>query len=87
MSNPKAPRTVVEFMDHPSSTLAHKTLEVWVNGTPVLIERDGVDIEFKRSADGTPLATTVVTLRLLPTEVHFTRPHPEGDALGNHIKE
>ena len=66
------PRTVVEFVDtNIDPAIAHVVKEVRINGTPVLIEKDGVNIEY-----GTDKAT-VVTLRILATEIRFN--HAEGD--------
>lgn len=61
------PRTVIEFQDVGTgdNPLCHRTREVLINGTPVLIQRDGIDIEHGGDQ------ITVVTLRILPTEVHF----------------
>jgi len=74
------PRTVVEFLDHPGTHLCHKTVTIAINGTPVLVERDGIDVDI--DPDG--VRATTVTVRLLPTEIHFTRrPEPE-DVLGHH---
>lgn len=62
-----APRTVIELSDIGTGDdpLCHKVRQVLVNGTPVLLEPDGIDIDF---GDGRP---TLVTLRILPTEIHF----------------
>ena len=61
------PRTVVEFRDYVGAEDApcHRATRVFVNGSQVLVEEGGVDIEFG------PNDATVVTLRLLPNEVHF----------------
>lgn len=65
------PRTVVEFVDTNTDAIAHFVKEVRINGAPVLIEKDGVNIEY-----GTDKAT-VVELRILATEIRFN--HAEGD--------
>lgn len=64
------PRTVVELKDYEGASgdkdpLMHKVARVFVNGSEVLVERDGIDIEFGESQ------ATVVTLRIQATEVHF----------------
>jgi len=66
MSN--LPRTIIEFTDtkSPDPALAHITRQVKVNGTPVLLAEDGVEIEYGYGE------ITKVTLTILPTEVHFT---------------
>ena len=66
MSN--LPRTIIEFTDtkSPDPALAHITRQVKVNGTPVLLAEDGVEIEYGYGE------ITKVILTILPTEVHFT---------------
>lgn len=68
MSN-AGPKTVVELRDRESAADGvgpHTAQRVLVNGSPVRIEVDGVDVDFG------PSGPTVVTLRLLADEVHFT---------------
>lgn len=66
------PRTVIDFVDiqPPEQALAHRMREVHINGVPVLVAKDGIDLEFSESD------VTSVTLRLLPTEVHFISKPP-----------
>lgn len=61
------PRTVIEFKDYAGAEDApcHKVSRVFIDGTEVLVEKDGIDIEYGDHQ------ATVVTLRLLPTEIHF----------------
>lgn len=63
----RAPRTVIELSDRTTGDdpVCHKTREIRINGTPVLIEKDGIEIEYGDEI------TTVVVLRILPTEIHF----------------
>lgn len=64
-----SPKTVVELRDHKSaadSVGPHIAQRVLVNGSPVRVEVGGVDVDFG------PSEQTVVTLRLLADEVHFT---------------
>lgn len=67
----ETPRTIIEFVDHPGTDLCHKTNQVKINGTPVLVEANGIDV----SVGGRD--ATVVTLRILPTEIHFNHPPKE----------
>lgn len=61
------PRTIIDFVDRGTgdTPLCHKAREVHINGIPVLVAKDGIDIEYG------PDVITAITLRLLPTEVHF----------------
>lgn len=69
---PDLPRTVIEFVDPVGgeNPVCHKLKEVHINGTAVLVAEDGIDIEY---GAGIP---TAVTLRMLPTEVHFINKQP-----------
>ena len=62
------PRTIIGFTDTtaPDQALAHVTRQVRVNGIPVLLAEDGVEIEYGHGQ------VTKVILTILPTEVHFT---------------
>ena len=65
------PRTIIDVNDTPSTgagaAACHIAKTVNVNGQEVLLEPDGFDISFG------PDEPTVVTLRMLPTEIHFGR--------------
>ena len=67
------PRTIIEFVDvvNSDNPLAHKVKEIRVNGTAVLLAEYGVDIEYGFNE------VTAVTLRILPSEVHFISKKPE----------
>lgn len=67
------PRTIIEFTDvnpNPLGHVAHTLKEIRINGAPVLVAEDGIDIEFGHGE------VTAVTLRLLPTEIHFRSAPP-----------
>lgn len=72
----RQPRTTIEFIDRtndPGNTLAHIASEVRINGTPVLVARDSIDVECGDNE------ATAVTLTLLPTKVHFIAAQREGE--------
>lgn len=67
------PKTVIELSDINTGDdpRCHRVQQVLVNGTPVLIKKDGIDIEYGDEI-------TVVTLQILPTEIHFNhKPNQE----------
>jgi type IV secretory pathway protease TraF len=72
------PRTVVEIIEPtetPGQNVCHLAREVRINGVPVLVKEDGIDITFGAQE------ITTVTLEILPTEIHFRSAAPyEEDA-------
>lgn len=59
------PRTVVELVDTSGHDLIHKPRQFRIDGSPVLVAQDGIELDF---SDKT---ATTVTFRLLVSEVHF----------------
>lgn len=69
----KRPRTIIEFiepLDFPNETIAHKSKEIRINGVPVLVKADDIQIEYGNNV------VTAVTLTLIPTEIHFRAAEP-----------
>lgn len=61
------PRTLIEIKDYPGGedVPAHKAKRVFINGKEVLIEKNGITVDFGEDEP------TVVTLRIMPTELRF----------------
>lgn len=64
-SNRDLPETKVEFVSTRTPGSVHIVNEVHVNGSRVCVMEDGIDIEYGSSVP------TVVTLKLIASEVHF----------------
>lgn len=62
------PRTVIELKDHDggADVPRHKVAHVLINGTEVDVDKENIEVTC--GGDG----CTVVTLRLIPTELKFT---------------
>lgn len=73
MTTPSRPKTIIEFiepLDFPDKTVAHKAKEIRINGVPVLVKADDIDLQFGFND------ITSLTITLIPTEVHFRAAEP-----------
>lgn len=61
----KSPKTVVELVDSATGHTCHKTMTVHINGSPVRVLADSLEIGFGFNE------TTTVQLTLLVDELHF----------------
>lgn len=61
------PRTLIEIKDYAGGedVPAHKAKRVFINGSEVLVKSGGIDVSFGGDDP------TVVTLRIMPTELRF----------------